>query len=66
MPEFREVRPGSTMAGRNRLSDQAWFGLRSNGDYVVSGIREIPLLPGVLVLIAALGTLVLAWRREGR
>jgi hypothetical protein len=65
-PEFREVRPGRTAAGRNRLSDQAWFGLRTNGDYVVTGIREIPLLPGLLVLIAALGTLVLAWRREGK
>jgi hypothetical protein len=66
MPELREVRPGRTMSGRNRLSDQAWFGLRTNNDYVVTGIREIPLLPGVLVLLAALGTLVLAWRREGK
>ncbi|MGE5145745.1 MAG: hypothetical protein ACM3N5_03305 [Candidatus Eiseniibacteriota bacterium] len=66
MPEFREVRPGRTMSGRNRLSDQAWFGLRTNNDYVVTGIREIPLLPGLLVLLAGLGTLVLAWRREGK
>jgi hypothetical protein len=66
MPELREVRPGRTMSGRNRLSDQAWFGLRTNNDYVVTGIREIPLLPGLLVLLAGLGTLVLAWRREGK
>jgi predicted Rdx family selenoprotein len=66
LPEFREVRPGRTMAGRNRLSDQSWFGLRINGDYVVTGIREIPLLPGLLVLVAALGLLVAAWRRESK
>jgi hypothetical protein len=29
-------------------------------------VRQAPLLPAILVLLAALGTLALAWRREGQ
>jgi hypothetical protein len=65
-PEIRRVRPGREAAGSNRLGRQSWIGLRVNGDYVVAGIREVPLLPGLLVLAAALAALALAWRREGR
>jgi hypothetical protein len=42
------------------------MGFRANGDYVVTGMKETPLLPGFLALILAVGFLLLAWRREGR
>jgi hypothetical protein len=60
VPDIRRVRPGRQAAGRG------WIGLKANGDYTVAGVDEVPLLPGLLVLAAALGTLMLAWRREGR
>ena len=60
IPELRRVGPDRTLSGRN------WLGLRQNGDYVVTGVSETPLLPGLLALILALGAFFLAWRREGR
>ncbi len=60
VPDIRRVEPDRAAAGRG------WIGLRANGDYVVTGMKETPLLPAVLALILALGTLLLAWRREGR
>jgi hypothetical protein len=60
LPEIRRVEPGRSAAG------SGWLGLRSNEDYVVTGVAETPLLPGALALILALGFLILAWRREGR
>ena len=60
VPEFRRVDPGRSAAG------SGWLGLRANGDYVVTGVAETPLLPGALALLLALGLLILAWRREGR
>src|SRR5579863_3639710 len=60
VPDIRSVDPGQSAAGRN------WIGLRRNGDYVVTGVGETPLVPGVLALLLALGLLILAWRREGR
>jgi hypothetical protein len=60
IPDIRRVGPDRGAAGRN------WLGLRQNGDYVVTGVNETPLLPGILALILALGALFIAWRREGR
>ncbi len=60
IPEIRRVDPGDSAAGRN------WIGLRRNGDYIVTGVRETPLLPGLHALILVLGAFLLAWRREGR
>ncbi|HYE49931.1 MAG TPA: hypothetical protein VEB20_10110 [Azospirillaceae bacterium] len=59
-PAIRRVRPDRDAAGRG------WMGLRANGDYVVSGVTQVPLLPAVLVLLLAVGLLLAAWRREGR
>ena len=60
LPDLRRVDPDRSSAGRN------WIGLRANGDYVVTGVQEIPLLPGLLALLLALGFFIAAWRREGR
>ncbi len=60
VPDLRRVDPDRSAAGRG------WIGMRANGDYVVTGMKETPLLPGALALLLALGLLLLAWRREGR
>ena len=54
MPDIRRVSPGRSAAGHG------WLGLRRNGDYVVTGFGEVPLLPGVAALLLAIG---LAYRR---
>ncbi|MBL8659078.1 MAG: hypothetical protein JNM75_04900 [Rhodospirillales bacterium] len=60
LPRFRRVEPGQASAGRG------WMGLRRNHAYAVIGVKEVPLLPALLVLAAALGGLGGAWWREGR
>ncbi|MGQ3046189.1 MAG: hypothetical protein ACT6Q8_12985 [Niveispirillum sp.] len=60
VPIIRRVRPDRDAAG------SGWLGLRGNGDHVVTGVTQTPLLPALPVLLLAMGMLVLAWRREGR
>jgi len=60
LPDVRRVRAGRDTHGRN------WLGLVEQGDYVVAGVRQIPLLPALLVLAAFVGAGMLAWYREGR
>jgi uncharacterized membrane protein len=60
MPDIRRVSPGRAASGHN------WMGLRENGDYLVSGFREIPLFPALAAVLLAIGLLLAAWRREGR
>jgi len=60
IPDIRRVSAGRAAAGRG------WLGLRENGDYVVTGFAEVPLLPGIAALLLTIGTLLAAWRREGR
>jgi hypothetical protein len=59
MPEIRRVAPDRAAAGRN------WMGFRVNGDYIVTGFSEMPLLPGIAALLLTVGGLLAAWRREG-
>jgi hypothetical protein len=60
VPDIRRVLPGRAAAGRD------WIGLVRNGEYRVTGVDQIPLLPALLVLTLALGGLALAWWREGK
>ncbi|MSP67252.1 MAG: hypothetical protein EXQ96_03955 [Alphaproteobacteria bacterium] len=60
VPEIRRTRPGRSAEGRG------WIGLRANHSYLVTGIRQVPLLPVLLVLSGLLALVVLAWRREAR
>lgn len=60
MPDIRRVSGGRIAAGRD------WIGLAARGEHAVTGLREEPLAPGFVLLLAALGGLLLAWRREGR
>lgn len=59
-PDLRRVRPGGSTSGRG------WAGLRANGDFVVTGVSKVPLLPPFAALALIGATLVLAWRRESR
>ncbi len=60
VPEFRRTGVGRDTAGRG------WMGLRRNRSYVVTGLEEISLLPGLIVLTLVLGGLAGAWWRELR
>jgi hypothetical protein len=64
-PDIRRVRAGRDAGGREP-NGRGWIGFRANGDYVVTGVTQVPLLPGLVLFALALGALVLAWRREGR
>ncbi|MGE0737044.1 MAG: hypothetical protein AB7G15_04010 [Alphaproteobacteria bacterium] len=65
-PEVRRVDADRDVAGRNVVGPAQWIGLKRNGDYVVTGIRDVPLLIGLLALLLATLPLLAAWRREGK
>lgn len=58
-PEIRLSR-SAPFAGRN------WIALRQNHDYIVTGLKDRPLLPAWAVAAILLGIAILAWWREGR
>jgi len=60
LPEIRKVEAGHATSGGN------WIGLLGSQDYVITGIRQMSLLPTFGGLFLGLGALILAWRREGR
>jgi hypothetical protein len=60
VPEVRRVSVSGNAAGAN------WMGLRANGAYRVTSVEQQPLLPAWAALLLLLGTLLLAWRIEGR
>ena len=65
VPELRRVgREDRTHGGG--FGGASWIGLRQNGDYVVTGIRELPLMVGFAALLLAMLPLLFAWRREGK
>jgi hypothetical protein len=51
---------GSVPGGRG------WIGFKSNGDFVVTGVAQMPLMPGLLTFLLCLGLAFAAWRQEGR
>jgi len=59
--------PGVRMVGAGRASaGRDWIGLRRNERYLVTGASQLPLMPAAVALLLLLGTLGLAWYREGR
>jgi hypothetical protein len=60
VPKIRRVGLGRSAAG------DSWIGLRANGAYRVTSVQQTPLLPPWFALLLVLGTLLIAWRREGR
>ncbi len=60
VPDVRRVGASGSAAGSN------WIGLRANGAYRVTSVEQRPLLPAWAALLLLLGTLLIAWRVEGR
>jgi hypothetical protein len=60
VPDVRRVGASGNAAGSN------WIGLRANGAYRVTSVEQQPLLPAWAALLLLLGTLLIAWRVEGR
>jgi hypothetical protein len=60
LPDIRRVGPDAVASGAG------WIGLRANGAYRVTSVEQQPLLPPWVALVLVLGTLLLAWRLEGR
>jgi hypothetical protein len=60
LPQIRRVGPQRAAAG------EGWIGLRANGAYRVTSVEQEPLLPPWVAFLLIAGTLVLAWRMEGR
>ncbi|HEX4303788.1 MAG TPA: hypothetical protein VHZ78_13410 [Rhizomicrobium sp.] len=60
VPDVRRVGPSGSAAGSN------WIGLHANGAYRVTSVEQRPLLPAWAALLLLLGTLLIAWRIEGR
>ncbi len=59
LPEFRRTNARARQAGMN------WAGLKRNNAYLVTDAQSVPLAPGLLIALLALGLLALAWRKEG-
>ena len=60
IPAIRRVAPDHPASGDN------WIGLRANGAYRVTQVEQEELLPPWLALLLVLGSLLFAWRMEGR
>jgi hypothetical protein len=59
-PRIIGVRSSDTFAGAD------WIGLRMRDASVVRGIGVLPVFSGLLGLLLLVGSLVMAWMREGR
>jgi len=60
LPKIRRTPPNNLASGDD------WIGLRANGAYRVTSVEQNALLPPWMALLLLLGTLLLAWRVEGR
>jgi hypothetical protein len=60
VPIIRHLDTNRQMHGHN------WMGMRKNGDYSVTGVKQNSILPPYLFLALALMTILAAWVREGR
>ena len=59
-PSIRRVVPGQAASGSD------WIGIRRNGAYRVTSLTQQPLLPAWAALLMIVGSLLLAWKVEGR
>ena len=60
LPRLTKAKPGSLMAG------SGWAGIKENGQYRVTSIREIPLFATLASLALLLIAITGMWFREGR
>ena len=64
--ERRHARHPPRRRRRDAPAATNWIGLRRNGAYRVTALEQEQLLPPWLALLLMVGTLLLAWRMEGR
>lgn len=60
LPSIRRVAADRPAGG------SGWIGLVENGDYTVVGLDAVPLIPGWVLLLTAIGLLGASWYREAR
>jgi len=60
IPSVRRVSRGAIASG------DGWIGLVSNDAYRVTSVEQMPLLPAWLAFLILIGTLMFAWRQEGK
>jgi len=60
LPDIRRMARGDRMAG------DGWMGIAANQASRVTSVEQTPLLPAWAALLILIGTLMLAWRQEGR
>ena len=60
LPDLRRTHPERKGTGAG------WFGLQRNGAFVVTGVRQTPLLPALVFLLLVAGGVMLSWWREGK
>jgi hypothetical protein len=60
IPAIRRVSRGAVASG------DGWMGLVSNDAYRVTSVEQMPLLPAWLAFLILIGTLMFAWRQEGK
>jgi hypothetical protein len=60
IPKIHRVRAGDAESGDD------WIGLRANGAYRVAQVEQEQLLPAWAWLLLVVGSLLVAWRIEGR
>jgi hypothetical protein len=66
-PDIRRVRPGRGLAdGGAQKPSAGWLAFQRKGASAVTGVREMPFLPALVLLFAIGGLLLAAWRREGK
>lgn len=66
-PDLRRARPGRAMNDSSELRSSArWFAFQRNDAAAVIGVRNLPFLPALVLLLAIGAFLVAAWRREGK
>ena len=58
--------PGIRRLARGRRGDADSFTLAENNASRVTSVEQTPLLPPWLALLLLLGTLLFAWREEGK
>ena len=66
VPDIRHSPRGRDMASVGPKTNAQWLAFQTNSAFTVTGIRALPLLPALLLLLLTAATLLLAWRREGR
>jgi hypothetical protein len=66
VPGIRHNPRGRDMASVGPNANSRWLAFQANSAFTVTGIRALPLLPALLLLLLTAAVLLLAWRREGR